>query len=397
MPYILPSGMNTGKPRKIRGITYRNDAFRKLKWCWERVIDGKRVRTFFATQAAAARAKAAADTESRKGADSRRLFDAKAQREYDTARRILAGKISFVDCALWFREHENLWDERKITVAEAMPAVIDAMNEKGVSKSFRNSTKVYLRKFSQAFASRQIASIRGKEVAEWILGLGARPITLKTIRSKIAYFFARCVSLELMKTAPKIPSDLFPKEVFSPVAVYTTQDTEAILRALLAGSRRECLATFALLIFCGLRRTEADRMRWEWVDENRRRIVVPAAICKTRDDWVLQSQALPQTVWNWLAIVPAETKNGRFPQISKRTLHSVLNSAGVGYRRNGFRHTFCTMHISLVDSAEKTALLLRHRGTQMLYRHYLAKLVPKEEAEKYFALTPQKLLTENAP
>ena len=49
---------------------------------------------------------------------------------------------------------------------------------------------------------------------------------------------------------------------------------------------------------------------------------------------------------------------------------------------------FCTMHISLADSAEKTALLLRHRGTQMLYRHYLAKLVPKEEAERYFALSP---------
>lgn len=387
--------MNTDKPKKIRGISYKNDPFRKLKWCWERVIDGKRVRTFFATQAAAARAKSAADTESRKGADSRRLFDAKSQREYDTARRILAGKISLVECALWFREHENLYDARKTTVADAMPAVLAAMEEKGVSQSFKNSTQVYLRKFSQAFANRQLASIRGKEIAEWILGLGGRPITMKTIRSKVGYFFARCVSLELLSSAPKIPPDLFPKDTHAPVAVYTTQDTAAILRTLLSGKYAKYLPTFALLIFCGLRRNEANRMHWEWVNESRHRIVIPAKICKTRDDWVLQSPALPQTVWDWLAVVPAEAKNGRFQPISKQMLHSVISAAGVEYRRNGFRHTFCTMHISLADSAEKTALLLRHRGTQMLYRHYLAKLVTKEEAEKYFALAPKKVLQDD--
>jgi len=47
------------------------------------------------------------------------------------------------------------------------------------------------------------------------------------------------------------------------------------------------------------------------------------------------------------------------------------------------------MHVSLFDSADKTATLLKHKGTEMLYRHYLSKLVSKEEAEAYFALAPR--------
>lgn len=384
--------MNTEKRQKsgtkVRGISYKNDAFRKAKWCYERVINGKRVRTFFTTKEAAVRAKALALSEAAKGADVRRLFDAAAQKEYDAAKQILAGKISLVDCALWFREHEAEWSERNATVDDAAKAVYAALNERGVSDSYHRNATRYVRAFAKTFGTRSLSSMRGKEIAEWILSVGGKNLnTIRTVKSRIVYMFSLAVSLELVQSAPRIPAEMFPRREQTPVAVYTSDDAQKLLRSLLA-SQSALLPTFALLLFCGLRRTEANAMRWEWIDEKRKRIVIPAKICKTRDDWVLQSPALPPTVWKWLAAVPADEKSGKFPTLENRKLFRILADAGVEYRRNGFRHTFCTMHISLADSAEKTALLLRHRGTQMLYRHYLAKLVPKEEAERYFALAP---------
>ena len=384
--------MNTENRRKsgtkVRGITYKNDAFRKAKWCYERVINGKRVRTFFATKEAAVRAKALALSEAAKGADVRRLFDTAAQKEYDAAKQILAGKISLVDCALWFREREAEWNARNATVNDAAKAVCDTLNERGVSASYHRNATRYIKAFAKAFGERSLSTIRGKEIADWILSVGGKNLnTIRTIKSRIVYMFSLAVSLELVPAAPHIPTELFPRREQTPVAVYTTDDAQKLLHCLLA-SQSKLLPTFALLMFCGLRRTEANAMRWEWIDESRERIVIPAEICKTRDDWVLQSPALPSTVWEWLAVVPPDEKKGNLPSLENNALFRILADAAVEYRRNGFRHTFCTMHISLADSAEKTALLLRHRGTQMLYRHYLAKLVPKEEAERYFALSP---------
>lgn len=388
--------MNTDRSRKIRGISYKNEPYRKLRWCYERVVNGKRIRTFFATETAAIRAKQQADAESKQGADSRLLFDAKAQKEYVTAKRILAGKISLVDCALWFRENASLWNARDATVPEAVNAALDSIATRDLSKTRKRLSALYLRKFSQAFHDRKLASVRGKEVAEWVISQSPNSWTQKTAKGIVVAFFNRMVALEYIQTAPKIPSGLLAKDALTPIAVYSVETIRRLMNHLLATHDKH-LPTVALLAFCGLRRNEANLMRWEWIDEARKRIVIPAKICKTRDDWVLQSPTLPETAWKWLSAVPANKKNGRVPPLGNGTARKLFSRIGAKKEKNGFRHTFCTMHISLADSAEKTALLLRHRGTQMLYRHYLAKLVPKEEAEAYFAISPEPPVSPQPP
>lgn len=384
--------MATEKRKKLhtRGISYVNDNGRKACWCWTRFVDGHRIRTFFATERAAVEAKAAAEAEAQKGADARRVFGAAAQREYDAAKQIIGGEASLVDIAMWWREHHELWATKSANVSLVVDKILANLRERNVSRAFYGATRYYLGRFAKDFGSRPISSFRGRELAEWILAWNKTPVTLADIRSKLNLLFNRARAMEYLAVAPTIPAELLPRVPPTPVSVYSVDDCEAIMAYLLTSKERERIPAVAIRMFCGLRNTEADNMRWEWVDEKHERIIIPAAICKTRDNWVLQSPALPGTIWKWLAVVPAEEKQGRFPALYRIALMRILAGAHVQYKKNGFRHTFCTMHISLENSAEKTALLLRHRGTQMLYRHYLAKLVPKEDAERFFAISPTK-------
>jgi len=370
-----------------RGIRFLNEPKRKLKFVYERTIDGRRVRTFFSSLEDAMKGKAAAESAMKTGADGRRVFSAMEQREFDAAKKICEG-ANLIDVALFWREHAELRTENKKTVAEVATEVANYIEKRDVSPAFRHTATTYIARFATAFQKRDIATIKNKEIVEWLLSLNLAPRSIVAVRNVVSYLFRRAKAMDYVKILPEIDRSLLPKIQPASVLTLTTEETRRVMNACLY-SEKKYIANFALRLFCGLRAAEAGRMQWEWIDEVRRRIVIPAQICKTRDDWVLQCPTLPETIFKWLAVVPANEKHGAVPAPSPAKDVSIFKQAGMKWRRNALRHTFCTMHVSLFDSADKTATLLKHKGTEMLYRHYLAKLVSKEEAEAYFALAPR--------
>lgn len=374
-------------PAGIRHWDYAGD--RKMRWCWERRIDGKRIRTFFSTLEAAIRGKAQAESAMLTGADGRKVFDGHAQREYEAAKRIVGDGVSLIDVAVFWRKHENLQTRKTATVSQTVREVLDYLSRRKVSDSFYRASKVYLVRFAEDFGTRDISTMRGREISEWIVATGLSPRTLVHIRSTLGYLFKRAKMLEYISEEPILDKGMLPKIERKPVLTLSVSETTELLR-IISERFPQFVPNFALRCFCGLRTAEAARMRWEWIDEEHKRIVIPAHICKTRDDWVLQCPLLPETVFRWLASVPAEQKRGQIPAPSRHNDAAIAEVLPWQWKRNALRHTFCTMHISLESSADKTALLLRHRGTAMLFQHYLAKLVPPADAQAYFEIAPVK-------
>lgn len=147
----------------------------------------------------------------------------------------------------------------------------------------------------------------------------------------------------------------------------------------------------ALQYFTGLRDAESERMRCEWIDRKRRRIVLPAEITKTGDGWVMDS--LPPAFWKWVDAYPSQFRRGPVVYPSNREWAKIRNNliaAGVfeAWPANGFRHTFATMHLSAHRDQSATSLLLRHQNPRRLWRNYLRYLAPKAQGLKYFSLTP---------
>lgn len=334
--------------------------------------------------------KRAAEREQERGASSHLLFDGASQREYLMAKEIV-GDVSLVDVAMFYRDHKERFSEKPSPVDLVAEAVLASIHEGDVTKRYLWSLKACFCRFTEHFKGRQLSSITQNEVLNWIRGLGFAPATMRSLARKTSFLFKRAKQLGYLKTFEPFEKSLLPKESNAPVLVYSIDEMAEILRYTHENAP-DWLPNIALRCFVGLRTSEASKMRWEWIDMKRKRILIPAEICKTRDDWVLQSPNLPETVFEWLDLVPQEKRSGKIPAPPDR-LGSIFS---IPLKKNGFRHTFCTMHISLYGSADKTATLLKHKGTSMLYQHYLGKLVPEEEARAYFALTPQSLSSESA-
>lgn len=372
-----------------RGITYWNDEKRKLRWCWERRIEGKRVRTFFSSLEAAKRGKELAEAAMRTGADGRKVFDGAAQREYEAAKRI-AGDVSLIEVAIFYRNHEHLRVKKTEKLSKIADISLEELERRGVSASFLSTTEVFYRAFLRDFGEKTADSVGSAELSAWISSKNWAYYSQMTAKRSLDCLFSCAKRLGFVAEVPKIEKSVLARKESKPVLVISVDETRELLRAV-ASKYPELLPNVALRCFVGLRSAEAARMRWEWIDFERKRIIVPAQICKTRDDWVLRSPELPETVFSWLALIPEGKRKGA---ISSPASKHGIPPLGLSWkwRKNALRHTFCTMHISLCGSAEKTALLLRHRGPAMLYRHYLAKLVDVSEANAYFSLTPQNTL-----
>lgn len=384
-------GHSNGRRRAETGIHMVSDAGRRASpWVWQRTVDGKRVRTFFKTREEAVRMKRMAEAANRNdGADLRSVFDGRAQREYDAAKKVLGGEVGLVEACMYWREHAAERSRRTATVERVVEEVLAQTERRGTSDHYLDAQRRYLGQFAKDFAGREIASVRGREIIDWLTGLGLGALSLQVVATKIAGLFKRAAALDYVARPPVIDTTALPKPTPKPVETFSVGEV-ADLMAWVEDKYPQFVAHFALRAFCGLRREEADKMRWEWIDEDGMRIVVPAQVCKTRDNWVLQCPTLPRTVFDWLRSVPESDKCGVVAHPHVGFYRTITRLSPVEWRKNALRHTFCTMHISAFGSAEKTALLLRHRGISTMYNHYLAALVPKDEGDRYFLIGPQK-------
>jgi hypothetical protein len=72
----------------------------------------------------------------------------------------------------------------------------------------------------------------------------------------------------------------------------------------------------------------------------------------------------------------------------RRSGADVLTAAGLkNWPKNSLRHSFASHRIAKYENAEQFALMLGHRGTDLVFSNY-RELVTPEEAECYFANVP---------
>ena len=133
----------------------------------------------------------------------------------------------------------------------------------------------------------------------------------------------------------------------------------------------------AIGLFAGVRPLEIERLQKQDITECY--IEITAANAKTRKRRLVNIAA---NLKKWLKIseeLPPANKTKRLSRILKKT--------GLNWKPDIMRHSFASYHLALHESADKTALEMGHRDTQMLFRHY-RELVTKEEAKAYWEIKP---------
>ena len=135
----------------------------------------------------------------------------------------------------------------------------------------------------------------------------------------------------------------------------------------------------AIGLFAGVRPLEIQRLQKQDISDLY--IEITAAKAKTRKRRLV---SLPDNLKEWLAL------GGDLPPANKpKRLCRILQKADLKWKPDIMRHSFASYHLAYLQSADKTALEMGHRDTQMLFRHY-RELVKYEDSKQYWDIRPRK-------
>lgn len=308
------------------------------------------------------------------------LFASGELREYREA-KALAGDVPLSQIV---REWLSLTRpfKKAPNVSAALDLWLGRCERKKLSERTLETYRISAKRIEAAFSKNTLAELNERRLLDWYYEMPGAARSRRGILTNALSWLNFCAESGWIEKAPTIRRHQLERELSSGVGVFSVREVEKILDTVL-DRFPEYFPNMALRAYVGLRTVEASKMRWEWIDFARKRITVPAEICKTRDTWTLQAPNLPEKIFRCLA--PYAKTSGAIPSPENDAWERLLAALPVPWKHNGLRHTFCTMHISLCGDASRTATLLKHRGLSMLYKHYCGSLVSQCEAERYFA------------
>ena len=171
-------------------------------------------------------------------------------------------------------------------------------------------------------------------------------------------------------------------EVFTPVE----------LEEMLTSSRPKLIPWIAIAAFAGLRTSEIMRLDWSNVYLERKTVDIPAEKAKTQSR---RSVPLCDAAILWLRphakdkgrVTPYAQENKVIAAIKSDLKAFRKNKGGkFSWKRNGFRHGFCSYRLAILKDLQKVAYEAGN-SPQMIQRHY-HELVPQEEAARWFSVSP---------
>lgn len=187
---------------------------------------------------------------------------------------------------------------------------------------------------------------------------------------------------------------------------------EEAARFLHAASQRWSRPALALMAFAGIRKKTTEKMRWDWIDFERKTIHIPAHVSKVRAQLI---ETAPPVLWEWIrpddaaaALQRHRRREGDPTLASAPICHAQLRdqvtacaaASGVpSWPHSALRHTFITYHYAAFKDAEATRAISGHdedaRTLEERYRGIDTRrsshtyLATAHRAATYLSLTPQ--------
>jgi integrase len=244
----------------------------------------------------------------------------------------------------------------------------------------------------------------------------ASPRTRRNHKTTICALFNWLLDRQHVTANPAagIKKRMLPREVKKEIEFLSLEE---VIRYLRTAERYDpdIVAHEVVQLIAGVRADdEMADFRAEFVFPKTKEVVIPAAVAKTEAREVIDG--LEDNFWVWwreyaprsgllrpanylrrwrrirvLAAIADEKDADRLASIPVKRLFHLPEAAEalLKWPWNARRRTFCTFHIAKHQSAAKTALILRHRGSSYtLHNSYRGLGVSQEEGIAYFQILP---------
>lgn len=212
--------------------------------------------------------------------------------------------------------------------------------------------------------------------------------------------FKLAVARNLMAKNPTVGWS--PPKIPKKAPEFLSVESVALILDWMALNTPAVVPAFALQLFCGVRTAELARketahkrpLKWKDVLQLPNAIDIPAEVSKTGERRVIDW--LPENLWSWLQpyigasedrVACGDYENRKSKALRACKAELALDGIEHGFTQNAFRHSFATYGVAYFQSAERIALLMGHRGSDMLFRHY-RNYTSQETAKAFFAVRP---------
>lgn len=286
-------------------------------------------------------------------------------------------------------------------LSELHETFIDAKEREAVSPQHLAALKNRLKRFVSYFDKEEPAGSVTTEGVEKAMATmraaGMSPQTIKGIRTAAHGLFQWALDRDLVSANP-VSRAKAPKVRQGEVGTITASQLKGLLRTALAEEPRSVPA-LAVWAFCGVRRAELCRLRFEDLDTKRKELRISAQAAKTG---VTRYVPAPAVLFVWLEaaksagvapigkLVPGGMKKAPDGQLVpdnseqksegqlNRWLREIRPKAGlVEWPNNALRHSFASHAAAMHEDFAKVAAWLGHaRDPRLLvarYRHAVAK------------------------
>jgi integrase len=236
-----------------------------------------------------------------------------------------------------------------------------------------------LERFSETFADRNVAEVRGIEIDDWLRALKSAPQTRNNFRTVLQTLFAYGENRGFTDQNPVVKTAK-AKVVRGAPSVLTPEQ----MRRLLDSAPRSFIPYLAIGGFAGLRSAEIERLDWSEINMAQRLIEVTAENAKSAQRRLV---TISDNLAAWLA--PLMQKSGKVITVSARISRAkTVKAVGMTkWPENALRHSFASYHLAHHKNAATLAAELGHTSPAMLFKHYHAVVLP-ETARQWWLITP---------
>jgi integrase len=362
------------------------------RWKVEYTENGKRKRKFFTTKAEAELVIA------KKKAREKRLGSTTASMLGDEMLQEVAGHIKSLEkYNATLREAVEAFIKRAKASASSRPVsdlvklYIKRLTKDGKSASHIAKQDSRLLSLVEFIGSDTLASDVDTEVAnEWLDSLDVSPNTRLAYRTAGHAFYEHILATYTRK---KVAQDnpfhkaAKPKRVAPEVGIFTPSQMAQLLTKAEATSPK-LLAWVAIGGFAGLRPSEIERLDWQHINFEKKRITVHPT--RTSKESHRRSVDMSDALCEWLEKIrliagPVATAS----YSTSKALKEFRKGLKFDWPYDGLRHSYGTYHLYAFEDAGKTSLQMGHKGNpRMLHNHYKSDAVEREDAMAWWGLQP---------
>ena len=345
--------------------------------------DGKRQRKFFDTREAAEKytKKRTADTKAFGVHFTTIPANERAGIAYQLQRLSVLG-WTLAEAVDYVEKHGKDAIAPEIALGTVADEFIAVKQSSGLRPRYVKTLRASINRFLLGRREKLIREIKPAEIQEYISRNGWVPSTMRSYLVDVRTLFAFALKRKYVTENPALALDL-PRTEENPPGILTPAQTTAVLDACLDFAP-DVLPSIALILFGGLRRSEAEQLEWREITPEF--VEIKGHKAKTRERRLIPIS--PQ-LRAWLDT--SRAVGGKLPALNyadKLKLVLEKSKLRAEWSQNALRHSFASYYFAKYKNENETAARMGN-SPQMVFAHYRAMVQPAD-ADAFFAIMPPK-------